>query len=79
MAEKIIKTQIGLRRDTEENFDLVKETLKPIKGEVCLIDTSNGLNIKVGDGENTFANLPSYTLGQARHTYDEEEECLIIE
>ena len=80
MAEtKTIKTQIGLRRDTEANYELVKDSLKPIKGEVCLIDTSNGLKIKVGDGDTTFANLPYYTLGGAKHTYDATQECLVIE
>ena len=54
---KTIKTQIGLRRDTEANYELVKDTLIPVKGEVCMVDTNKGLKFKVGDGTSTFAQL----------------------
>ena len=74
MAERVIKTQIGLRRDTEANYELVKNTLIPIKGEICLVDTSEDLKIKVGNGKDTFANLPFCALGE--NSYDEDNECL---
>lgn len=74
MAERVIKTQIGLRRDTEANYELVKNTLIPIKGEICLVDTSEGLKIKVGNGKDTFANLPYCALGE--NSYDADNECL---
>ena len=74
MAERVIKTQIGLRRDTEANYELVKNTLVPRKGETCLVDTSGGLKIKVGDGKSNFASLPYCALGE--NSYDAEEECL---
>ena len=74
MAERVIKTQIGLRRDTEENYNKVKDTLIPLKGEICLVDTSEGLKVKVGDGVNVFANLPYCALGE--NSYDADNECL---
>ena len=74
MAVRTLKTQIGLRRDTEANYELVKNTLKPLKGEICLVDTSEGLKIKVGDGVKTFANLPYCALGE--NSYDADAECL---
>ena len=74
MAERVLKTQIGLRRDTEANYELVKNSLKPVKGEICLVDTSEGLKVKVGDGKNVFANLPYCSLGE--NSYDAENECL---
>lgn len=74
MAERVIKTQIGLRRDTEASYELVKNTLIPLKGEICLVDTSEGLKIKVGNGKDTFANLPYCALGE--NSYDADAECL---
>lgn len=74
MAERVIKTQIGLRRDTEANYSLVKNTLIPVKGEICLVDTSEGLKIKVGNGKDTFADLPYCALGE--NSYDADTECL---
>lgn len=48
-----------LRRDNDYNYKKIENTFIPLNGEVCLVDTSNcGLRVKVGDGINTFANLP---------------------
>lgn len=55
MAEKELKTRIGLRRDLESNFS---SDFIPLKGEVLLVDTSSGLRVKVGNGVTTFINLP---------------------
>ena len=74
MAVRVLKTQIGLRRDTEDNYEKVKDTLIPIKGEICLVETSEGLKLKVGDGKTTFANLPYCSLGE--NSYDADTECL---
>ena len=74
MAERTIKTRIGLRRDTEAGYEAVKSSLKPLKGEVCLIDTSEGLKMKVGNGVDTFESLPYCSLGV--NSYNAEEECL---
>lgn len=57
MATKTIKTQIGLRRDTEANYELVKDTFTPIKGEICLVETATGVRMKVGDGTTTYGGL----------------------
>jgi hypothetical protein len=74
MAVRTLKTQIGLRRDTEANYNKVKDTLVPLKGEICLVETSAGLKMKVGNGSDTFANLPYCALGE--NSYDSENECL---
>ena len=56
MAEKQLKTRVGLRRDLEANFS---NSFIPLKGEVLLVDTqSYGLKVKVGNGVTTFGNLP---------------------
>lgn len=59
MATKnIIDVVIKLRRDTEENFDLVKNTFIPEKGEPILVDTTGGiLRFKIGDGVSTYDEL----------------------
>lgn len=50
---------ISLRRDSETNFDKIKDTFIPANGEVVLVDTiDNGLRAKIGDGISTFAILP---------------------
>ena len=55
MAEKQLKTRVGLRRDLEANFS---NSFIPLKGEILLVDTSSGLRVKVGTGVTTFENLP---------------------
>ena len=58
---KILNAVIQLRRDSETNFNKIKDTFIPVNGEVVLIDTiSDGLRAKVGDGVKTLAEL-SYT------------------
>lgn len=59
MSEKILKTRISLRRDTEANWNLVQNSFTPLVGEICFIDTERrGLRAKVGDGVKTLAQLP---------------------
>ena len=74
MAERTIKTRIGLRRDTEANWNALTN-FNPIRGEVCLIETSDGLKMKIGDGETLFQNLP-YIIEEKHYSYDAENECL---
>lgn len=74
MAERTIKTRIGLRRDTEANWNSLTN-FTPLKGEVCLIETSEGLKVKIGDGETLFQNLP-ILVGEKRYFYNSEDECL---
>ena len=58
MATREIKTIIQLRRNTAENFDKIKNSYIPRKGEVVLVDTaSDGIRAKIGDGSSTFAEL----------------------
>lgn len=59
MGTRTIATRLQLRRDTDINFDKIKDTFVPLKGEVLLVDTtSDGLRSKIGDGIKTFAQLP---------------------
>lgn len=56
MANKEIKgVRIKFRRDTESNY---ATSFVPLSGEICLVDTENGLRFKVGDGSTTFNLLP---------------------
>lgn len=58
MAEKIIKTVIQVRRDTEANWLLHKDVI-PVSGEPCLtLDGDNAGQVKYGDGVTTWENLP---------------------
>jgi hypothetical protein len=49
---------IQLRRDSEANFEKIKNSFIPANGEVVLVDTRNGLRAKVGTGTIAYANLP---------------------
>lgn len=58
MATKRIEAIFKLRRDNDYNYEKVKDTFIPVKGEVCLVDTARlGLCIKVGDGVSTYGSL----------------------
>ena len=53
---KILNGVIRLRKDSEVDFERVKDIFIPADGEMVLVDTANqGLRIKVGDGVSTFA------------------------
>ena len=59
MSQKTIKTIIALRKDTEANWNIIKDSFKPLNGEVCFVETvSKGLRAKVGDGTSYFSALP---------------------
>lgn len=53
----ILKTIIKLRRDTLLNYSKVGNHV-PLNGEVCLVDTVNGVRTKIGDGKSSFRELP---------------------
>ena len=55
---KQVNAIIRLRRDNETSFNLIKNSFIPAKGEVVLVDTSNGLRAKVGTGTTPYASLP---------------------
>lgn len=66
MAEKLLKTRIRLKYDTFANWEKVKTTFVPLKGEVCLIEVPNNVDpihnapsivFKVGDGTTAFGDL----------------------
>lgn len=66
MAEKLIKTRLKLKYDTFANWEKVKTTFVPLKGEICLIEVPNDVDpihnapsivFKVGDGTTAFGDL----------------------
>lgn len=67
MAEKVLQTRIQLKYDTYAQWDKVKSTFTPKKGEVCIVEIPAETGVatneptvlfKVGDGLKTFENLP---------------------
>ena len=58
MATKRVEAIFKLRRDNDYNYEKVKDTFIPAKGEVCLVDTARlGLCVKVGDSVSTYGSL----------------------
>ena len=60
MANEIF-TRIQLKYDSWANWSTVKDTFKPLKGEVCVVnpgENSTSCLLKVGDGEKFFGALP---------------------
>ena len=66
MAEKLIQTRLKLKYDTFANWEKVKTTFVPLKGEICLIEVPNNVDpihnapsilFKVGDGTTAFGDL----------------------
>lgn len=56
---KLIWSNIALRRDNDYNYKKIENTLIPINGEVCFVDVAGyGIRAKVGNGVDTFAQLP---------------------
>lgn len=77
MAEKIIKTRVKLLCKSFEEWQAIKDTFIPYKGELCIvtIPAATGEVIeepatlfKVGDGENTYSKLP-YISAKAADVY----------
>ena len=59
-----LNARIQLRHDTEENWQLVGDTLVPLAGEACLTtDGDNKGKVKYGDGTSTWNQL-QYSGGQ---------------
>lgn len=58
MAVKKIQIVLKLRRDNDYNYEKVKDSFIPEKGEICLVDTAKqGLCVIVGDGVSTYGSL----------------------
>lgn len=55
----VLQTVIQLRRGTEEQWNLVKDTFIPCEGEPCVTIQEDGLDalIKIGDGKRTWGEL----------------------
>lgn len=78
MAEKLIKTRLKLKYDTFANWEKVKTTFIPLKGEVCLVEVPNvgddgvqsapSVLMKVGDGASTYDAL-EYISARAADVY----------
>lgn len=77
MAEKLIKTRLKLKYDTFANWDKVKTTFVPLKGEVCLVEVPDAVDpirnapailSKVGDGATAFGDL-KYASALAADVY----------
>ena len=78
MAEKLIKTRLRLKYDTFTNWEKVKTTFVPLKGEVCLVEVPNvgddgvqsapSVLMKVGDGTSTYGAL-EYISARAADVY----------
>ena len=60
---KVLDTVVRLRRDTEENYEKIKDSFIPASGELCLVDIEdNKLAAKVGDGESSWNELDLINL-----------------
>ena len=71
MAEKIVKTIIQLRRDTEANLLAVADTLILRAGEPCVtLDGEHKGQIKIGDGTTAWGSLPYITGTQTTISVD---------
>ena len=78
-TEKVLNTRICLKYDSYANWQLVKDTFIPKKGEVCIVAVPDGTSVtgvtnppaimmKCGDGTHTFAQLP-WTQAVASDVY----------
>lgn len=63
---KILNTRICLKYDSWAKWDSIKDTFRPLKGEVCVVNPGTATGslantpclMKVGDGETLFSQLP---------------------
>jgi hypothetical protein len=54
---RVLNAIIQLRRDSENNFEKIKDSFIPANGEVVLVDTKDGLRPKVGNGNLPYSKL----------------------
>ena len=54
---RVLNAIIQLRRDSETNFEKIKDSFIPANGEVVLVDTKDGLRPKVGNGNLPYSKL----------------------
>ena len=74
MAIKTFEAVFKLRRDNDYNYEKVKDSFIPKKGEICLVDTARqGLCVIVGDGVSTYGSLKyENTIFQRVYFIDEK-------
>lgn len=59
IIEDEIQTRVRLWKDTDENFESIKDSLIPLDGEIIIVETADdGIRYKVGNGKTTYADLP---------------------
>lgn len=59
IIEDEINTRVRLWKDTDENFESIKDSLIPLDGEIIIVVTENDeYRYKIGDGKTTYENLP---------------------
>lgn len=75
MAEKQMNAVLRLRRDDESKFTNSNITL--LKGEVAVVNTKfNGVQLKIGNGEDSFNVLPYETFGLLLKGYKNDNQFL---
>lgn len=57
-----IKTRLRLRKDTLENWSKFNPVL--LDGELALVETEDGVKMKLGDGSTAFNNLPWFNQAE---------------
>lgn len=57
MSNTVFNGVIRLRKDTEANYELIKNSFVPADGEVCIVEYGDQLKFKVGDGLHYFGSL----------------------
>lgn len=74
MAVKTIQIVLKMRRDNDYNYEKVKDSFIPEKGEICLVDTAKqGLCVIIGDGVSNYGSLEyENTIFQRAYFIDEK-------
>lgn len=59
IIEDEINTRVRLWKDTDENFESIKDSLIPLNGEIIIVECDDGdIRYKVGNGTSTYEELP---------------------
>lgn len=88
MAENKIFTRIQLKYDSYTAWEAVKETFKPLQGEMCVVNPGTNLSdaakvpclLKVGDGEHFWKDLPWISATAADvYAWGKAKELAVVE
>lgn len=66
--QKTLEGRIKHKFDTDANWTSNNPTL--LKGEIILVDTADGLRIKIGDGATAYTSVPFLNFGFAADETD---------